>query len=175
MNHQFPFILTFFFVTPFFVQKLIIYHPINTNTSVFTIVSLSGIDCHQLFVPQWHSTGYTSGCVNKHRNNRYEKCSLVLLHIFCTLYYRIDLYLYKFNRPGVAGAVLQTLPLPIKSVGQSSFSSKSSKHHNSKTVKPRELKFWDNVQSPPGVRCQVSGDEPFCWNILLKHFDKKFW
>ena len=44
-----------------------------------------------------------------------------------------------------AGAVLQTPPSLIDSVSQSAFSSKYSKHHNSQTVKARDLKLWHNV------------------------------
>ena len=61
-----------------------------------------------------------------------------------------------FNRPGVAGAVLQTPASLIKSVAQSSFSSKSSKHHNSQTVWPRELTFWENVHPTQYVMCHLS-------------------
>ena len=73
-----------------------------------------------------------------------------------------------FNSPGVAGAVLKT----PSSFIQWSFSSKSSKHDNSQTVRARKLKFWENVHPPhvshfmchessvtcqvPGVTCQVS-------------------
>ena len=46
-----------------------------------------------------------------------------------------------FNRPGVAGAVLQIPPSLIDSVSNSSFPSKYSKHHNSQTVRARDLKF----------------------------------
>ena len=55
------------------------------------------------------------------------------------------------NRPSVAGAVLQKPPSLIKSVGRWSFSSRSSKHHNSQMVRARELKFWDNFH-PPACR-----------------------
>ena len=37
-----------------------------------------------------------------------------------------------------------------------SFSSKSSMHHNSQTVRARELKFWENVHPTPCVMCHVS-------------------
>ena len=36
------------------------------------------------------------------------------------------------------------------------FSSKSSKHHNSKTVWSRDLKYWNNVHHPLCVMCHVS-------------------
>ena len=57
-----------------------------------------------------------------------------------------------FNRPGVAGAVLQT-PL---SLIWSSFSSRSSNHFPAQTKRARELKFWENVYPPPNVTCHVS-------------------
>ena len=56
------------------------------------------------------------------------------------------------NRPGVAGAVLQTPSTFINS----SCSSQSSKHCLSQTVKARELKFWENVHPPPFVKCHMS-------------------
>ena len=46
-----------------------------------------------------------------------------------------------FNRLGVAGAVIQTPLKLIDSVSHSAISSKSSKSHNSQTVRARELKF----------------------------------
>ena len=45
------------------------------------------------------------------------------------------------NRPDVAGAVLQTPLTFIKLLIKSAFSSKSSQHHKSQTVKARKLKF----------------------------------
>ena len=60
-----------------------------------------------------------------------------------------------FNRPGVARAVLQTPSLLIHSVSWWSFSSKSSKCLYFKTVRARELKFWENIQL----------------NILLVHYN----
>ena len=52
---------------------------------------------------------------------------------------------YKFNRPGEAGAVLQTalslINKLIKWVSQSSFVKISSKHHTSQTVRAKDLKF----------------------------------
>ena len=43
------------------------------------------------------------------------------------------------NRPGVAGAVLQTSLSLIDSLSQRSFSSKPSKHHYTQTVTAREF------------------------------------
>ena len=65
--------------------------------------------------------------------------------------FSFNFYLLEmFNRPSVAGAVLQTSPLLIKWLRESSFSSKSSKHLHSQTVRARvrDLKFWDNVHHP---------------------------
>ena len=60
------------------------------------------------------------------------------------------------NRPGVAGAVLQTPSSFIHSVSQWSFSSESSKYHKSQTVRARELTFGENVHPPQHVTCHVS-------------------
>ena len=60
------------------------------------------------------------------------------------------------NRPGVAGAVLQSPLLLINSLIKSAFSSKPSKHHYTQTVRARELNFWENVHPPPSVTFQVS-------------------
>ena len=46
-----------------------------------------------------------------------------------------------FNRPGVAGAVLQTPPSLINRFIDSSFVEISSNHHNFQTVRARDLKF----------------------------------
>ena len=46
-----------------------------------------------------------------------------------------------FNRPGVAGAVLQTPSSLIDSVSESAFSSQSSRYHKSQSRRARELKF----------------------------------
>ena len=60
------------------------------------------------------------------------------------------------NRPGVARAVLQTTFSLINWLSHSSFSSRSSKHYNSQTVRARELKFWENIHPTPCVMCHVS-------------------
>ena len=70
-----------------------------------------------------------------------------------------------FHRPCVAGAVLQTPLLLINSVTQSSFSSKSSKYLHSKTVKARELTFWENVHLPPCVMCRMSRIMCHVWPV----------
>ena len=49
-------------------------------------------------------------------------------------------YACLFNRPGVAGAVLQT-PFAMHSLTNSSFSSKSSRYDKSQTIRAMELKF----------------------------------
>ena len=48
---------------------------------------------------------------------------------------------YIINRPGVAGAVLQTPSSLIHSLSQNSFSYRYSKHHKSQALRGRELKF----------------------------------
>ena len=61
-----------------------------------------------------------------------------------------------FNRPSVAGAVLQTPLSLIHSLIGDLFSFKSSKHHKSQTIRARELTFWENVYPPPHVTCHMS-------------------
>ena len=56
-----------------------------------------------------------------------------------------DNVLRIINRPGVAGALLQTPLWTIKSVRQWAFSFKSSKYHKSQTLRARNLKFWGNI------------------------------
>ena len=59
--------------------------------------------------------------------------------------------------PGVAGAVLQTplsfIDLLINWFTQRNYSSKSSKHLHSQTVKAKNLKCWEQVHLPPPVIC----------------------
>ena len=64
-----------------------------------------------------------------------------------------------------------------KRVSQASaFSSKSSQHHKSQTVRARKLKCWENVHPPPcvtfqvsRVRCQVSGVTYHCrWRVCYQ-------
>ena len=62
-----------------------------------------------------------------------------------------------FNKPGIAGAVLQTPPSLGYSLSHRSFFSKPSKHHYTQTLWARELKFWENVHPRPRVTCQLSG------------------
>ena len=65
-----------------------------------------------------------------------------------------NIVLYK-KTDFVFDLVLQT-PVPIiHSVSHSSFSSKSTKHCLSQTVRTRELKFLENVHSPPRVTCHI--------------------
>ena len=74
----------------------------------------------------------------------------------CGLLSKISLLfvtVYIFYRPGVAGAVYKHLGhLFIMQC----FSSKSSKHHKSQTVRARELKFWKNVHPLKHFTCQMS-------------------
>ena len=65
------------------------------------------------------------------------------------------IYLYIFNRPGKAGAVLWTPLWFIYSLVESSFCSEISRHFLSQTVRAWKLKFWENVHTSPGVRCHV--------------------
>ena len=64
-----------------------------------------------------------------------------------------------FNRPGVAGAVLQSPPLLINSLTDSltdPLVQISSKHCQSQTRRARELKFVENVHPTLCVMCHVS-------------------
>ena len=65
-----------------------------------------------------------------------------------------------FNRPGVAGGVLQTPPLLINSLihwlSNWWFVEMSSKLYISQTVRGRKLKFWDNAHYPLCFMCHVS-------------------
>ena len=84
---------------------------------------------------------------------------LALSSLYTTFTSEIMMQFYNyfiFNRPGVAGAVLQTASSLIKWVSQSSFSSRYSQHHDSQTVRARELKFWENVHPTPCVMCHLS-------------------
>ena len=65
--------------------------------------------------------------------------------------------LILINRPGVAGAVLQTTLSLIDSISQSFFSSQSSKYNFSQTVKARTLTFIENFHHPLCVKCHMSG------------------
>ena len=60
------------------------------------------------------------------------------------------------NRPGVAGAVLQTPSSFINSVSSSAFSSRYSTNLHSQAVRARELNFFDNVHLPPPGTCHMS-------------------
>ena len=71
--------------------------------------------------------------------------------------YNVYLHHIIFNRPGVAGAVLQTPLLLIHTFINSSFSSKPSKYHYTQSIRAKELKFWENFHHVSHVRCQVSG------------------
>ena len=64
--------------------------------------------------------------------------------------------LYVFNRPNVAGAVLQTPSSLIDWLIWLAVYSKSSKRFESQTVETRELKFWENVHPKSSVMCHMS-------------------
>ena len=108
-------------------------------------------------------------------------CHSLWREVFCTLTITNNLIFFLvINRPGVAGAVLQTLLSMIDSLIQSTFSSKPSKHQYTQSVRARELKFWKkSVHSPPHVtchvscvRCQVSGVRCLVSNVRcqMSHF-----
>ena len=60
-----------------------------------------------------------------------------------------------FNKPGVAGAVLQTPLSLINSFIESSFSSKSLEYHKLQTIRARELQF-ERVLTPQHFTCHMS-------------------
>ena len=60
------------------------------------------------------------------------------------------------NRPGVAGAVLQSASWLTDSFCQRAFSSNSSTYHKSQSRRAREQKFRENVQPQQHVTCHVS-------------------
>ena len=70
--------------------------------------------------------------------------------------------------PCVPGAVLQTPPLLIHSFSQSCSSSRSSKHHNSKTVRARQLEFCENVYTCNISHATCHRSILFCFPQLLK-------
>ena len=76
-----------------------------------------------------------------------------------------------FNRPGVAGAVLQTPFWLIHSLTNSSFSSKYSRHLHSQTVWARDLEFWENVHLPWCVTCHISHvtGHMLCFTCCVSH------
>ena len=63
---------------------------------------------------------------------------------------------FRVNRPGVAGALLQTPPSLINSVTHWCYSFRSSEHHKSQTAIARELTFWENVHTRPCVMRHVA-------------------
>ena len=68
-------------------------------------------------------------------------------------------FIIVFTRSGVAGAVLQTAPWFIHLFSWWFFSSQSSRHRKSQTVRARELTYWENVQPHHAshVTCHMSG------------------
>ena len=67
----------------------------------------------------------------------------------------------QVTRPSVARTVLKSAlsltHLLIHSFFKSSFSSQSSRHHKSQTIRARERKAYKKKSPMSGVRCQVSG------------------
>ena len=78
----------------------------------------------------------------------------------CDEFHQSVLIFLLFNRPGLAGAVLQT-PLSfihsfINQFSESSFSSRYSNHFPDHTVRANELKFWENIHHMSYVTCHMS-------------------
>ena len=61
-----------------------------------------------------------------------------------------------FNRPGVAGDVLQTPLWFIHSLRHWWFVKISSKHLHFQTIRAKELTFWEKVHHPPHVTLRVT-------------------
>ena len=78
-----------------------------------------------------------------------------------------------FNRPSVAGAVLQTLLCLIHSATKSSFVTMSSKHLQSQTIKARDMKFLEKVHHPLCVIYHMSGVR--CHFFLLERKRTMWW
>ena len=77
-----------------------------------------------------------------------------------------------FNRPGVAGDVLQSPPLLIDSIFHPLVQI-SSKHCQSQTGRARELKFLENGHPTLCVTCHMSHVKKITFNFfLLKKMDK---
>ena len=74
-----------------------------------------------------------------------------------------------FNRPDVAGAVLQSPRSLIDSLSDPLVQI-SSKHCQSQTGRAWELKFWENVH-PTCVMCQVSHVTCHMWHVMC-HLEK---
>ena len=67
----------------------------------------------------------------------------------------VNLVSLVVQRPGVAGAVLQTPALLTDSLNGSSFSTKSSEYLHYQTVRARELKFRQNVPFTSPLMCHM--------------------
>ena len=92
------------------------------------------------------------------RYNTYTlHCTLYTIH--CTLYISTQalgkICLLLFNRPGVAGAVLQPPPSLIDLVTHPLVKI-SYKHSQSQTGRAKELKFSENIHPTICVMCHVS-------------------
>ena len=92
------------------------------------------------------STDWQVPTVNLQQYLSIFKCQLSTAN-FQMKFFTCQLFLFSIkslmvivNRPGVAGVVLQTPPSRINSLTQQYFSSQSSKHNNSQTVRARDLK-----------------------------------
>ena len=81
-------------------------------------------------------------------------CSAVAVDDSDKLNWQLDFF---FKYLSTISTYLQTPPSLIDSFIRSPFSSRSSEHHYTQTVRARGLKFWQNVLPPPRVTCHVSG------------------
>ena len=75
---------------------------------------------------------------------------------------------YVFNRPVVARFFFFKYLCPplIHWFIELSFSSESSRHCVSQTVRAGELKFWENAHPPPCVTCHMSR-VTFCFSLFM--------
>ena len=72
------------------------------------------------------------------------------------------------TRCGVAGAGLQTPSSLINSVSDSSYSSKSSKYHKSKTIRARELTFLECASYVAGWQLYCTREAPGLAKVQLQ-------
>ena len=66
-----------------------------------------------------------------------EDYAQIVIAVFGGFLQQVTTRIMMINRPGVAGAALQT----ASSLAESAFSSRYSQHHKSQTVRARQLKF----------------------------------
>ena len=91
-----------------------------------------------------------------HRQHGHWKLNVVmkLVIFFVYFYYHADKSKTQFLTDSVFEGLFYKLLCSL--LFQQFFSSQSSKHCFSQTVRAKELTFWDNVHPPPCVTCHMS-------------------